>query len=53
MVVRGQMLADTRRSIWFVEPFSSEDLDEAATWLHRNGLADGMTVSHCEGPVKL
>lgn len=51
--VRDRMLDDPRRGIWLAEPFSAEDLDAAAAWLHRHLLVDGITVDQCEGPVRL
>lgn len=51
--VRDWMLDDPRRGIWLAEPFSAEDLDAAAAWLHRHLLVEGITVSGCEGPVRL
>jgi hypothetical protein len=50
---RDRMLDDSRRGIWLAEPFSAEDLDAAAAWLHRHHLVDGITVDQCEGPVRL
>lgn len=38
MPVRDTMLKDPRHGIWFAAPFTTEDLDEAAAWLHRQGL---------------
>jgi hypothetical protein len=51
--VRDRMLDDPGRGIWLAEPFSAEDLDAAAAWLHRHRLVDGITVDQCEGPVRL
>jgi hypothetical protein len=53
MPVRDEMINDLRRGIWFGQPFSKPDLDEAAAWLHRNGLAEGITVDQADGPVRL
>jgi hypothetical protein len=50
---RDQMLDDPRWGTWLAEPFSADDLDAAAAWLHRHGLVGGMTVEECEGPVRL
>ena len=50
---RDRMLADPRYGTWLAEPFSEEDLDAAAAWLHGQRLIDGMTVDECEGPVRL
>jgi hypothetical protein len=47
------MLGDSRHGTWFAEPFTTDDLDTAAGWLHRNGLVDGPTVDQAEGPVRL
>jgi hypothetical protein len=47
------MLGDARHGIWFAEPFTADDLDTAAAWLHRNGLVEGPTVAEAEGPVKI
>jgi hypothetical protein len=49
---RDQMLDDPRWGTWLAEPFSADDLDAAAAWLHRQHLVDGMTVDECEGPVR-
>lgn len=51
--VRDRMLDDPRRGVWLAEPFSAEDLDAAAAWLHRHLLVEGITVDQCEGPVRL
>ena len=53
MPARDEMINDPRRGIWFGQPFSEADLDEAAAWLHRNGLAEGITVDQADGPVRL
>jgi hypothetical protein len=47
------MSDDSRHGIWFAEPFTTDDLDAAAAWLHRNGLVEGPKVDQAEGPVKL
>lgn len=47
------MLNDAQHGIWFAEPFTDDDLDTAAAWLHGNGLVEGPTVEEAEGPVKL
>jgi hypothetical protein len=52
-LARNRMLDDPRYGNWLAEPFSESDLDEAAAWLHRHHLVDGMTVDKCEGPVRL
>lgn len=36
-VVRGEMLQD-QRGYFFASPFTADDLDAAAAWLHRQGL---------------
>jgi hypothetical protein len=51
--VRDQMLDDPRWGMWLAEPFSPEDLDAAAAWLHRQHLVEGITIDQCEGPVRL
>ena len=53
MPARYEMLGDASRGIWFGQPFSEADLDEAAAWLHRNGLVGGISVAECDGPVRL
>jgi hypothetical protein len=53
MPARDEMLNDLGRGIWFGQPFCEADLDEAAAWLHRNGLALGLTVDQADGPVRL
>lgn len=53
MPAPDEMLDDSRRGIWFGQRFSEADLDEAAAWLHRNGLVGGITVGELEGPVRL
>lgn len=50
---RDEMLADPRRGTWLAEPFSEDDLDAAAAWLHRQHLVDGVSVDQCEGPVRI
>jgi len=50
---RDRMLADPRYGTWLAEPFSEADLDDAAAWLHRQHLVDGITIDQCEGPVRL
>ena len=50
---RDRMLADPRWGTWLAEPFSADDLDAAAAWLHRQHLVEGITVDQCEGPVRL
>ena len=40
-VIRETMLQDLQRGYWFAEPFSDDDLDSAAAWLSRQGLAGG------------
>jgi hypothetical protein len=47
------MVDDIRHGIWFAEPFTDDDLDTAAGWLHRNGLVDGIMIAEADGPVKL
>ena len=50
---RDEMLDDPDRGLWFARPFSEVDLDEAAAWLHRQGLVEGNTIDQAEGPVRL
>lgn len=52
-LVRNSMLDDSRYGLWWGEPFTARDLDDAAAWLKRNGLADGPMVEQEEGPVRL
>jgi hypothetical protein len=53
MPARDEIPNDPGRGTWFGQPFSEADLDEAAAWLHRNGLVGGITVGELEGPVRL
>jgi hypothetical protein len=53
MPVRDAMLDDPRHGIWFGEPFTADDLDEAAAWLERQGLVKGISVAGARGPVRL
>jgi hypothetical protein len=46
-------MADTWHGPWYAGPFSEADLDDAADWLHRNGLVGGVTVDQALGPVRL
>jgi hypothetical protein len=41
---RDQILVDSRYGTWLAEPFSQADLDDAAAWLRRQGLVDGVMV---------
>lgn len=50
---RDEMLSDLRWGVWLAEPFSADDLDAAAAWLHRHGLVKGIMVDQCDGPVRL
>lgn len=52
-LVRNAMLDDPRHGLWWAEPFTARDLDDAAAWLKRNGLVDGPMVEQEEGPVRL
>ena len=52
-VVREKMLQDLQRGYWFAEPFSADDLDSAAAWLRRQGLADGIMTGEDYGPSHL
>jgi hypothetical protein len=52
-VVRDAMLQDPRRNSYFGEPFSADDLDAAAAWLQRQGLAGGAMIEQAQGPVVL
>jgi hypothetical protein len=52
-LVRNAMLDDPRHGLWWGESFTARDLDDAAAWLKRNGLADGPMVEQEEGPVRL
>src|SRR5690348_10437132 len=36
-LVRNAMLDDPRHGLWWGEPFTARDLDDAAAWLKRNG----------------
>ena len=53
MAARDEMLDDPGRGTWFGQRFSEADLDEAAAWLHGQGLVEGVTVAECAGPVHL
>lgn len=50
---RDRMLDDPQYGTWLAEPFSEADLDDAAAWLYRHHLVDGITIDQCEGPVRL
>jgi hypothetical protein len=52
-MARDMMLQDPQHCCWFAEPFSADDLDAAAAWLHRQGLVRGTTVDQAQGPVVL
>ena len=52
-VVRDTMLQDPRRNSYFGEPFLADDLDSAAAWLQRQGLAGGAMIDQAQGPVVL
>ena len=47
------MLDDPRHGLWWGEPFTDQDLDDAAAWLKRNSLVDGPMIGQEEGPVRL
>ena len=51
-VVRDRMLQD-QRGYFFAEPFTADDLDAAAAWLHRQGLVGGRMIAQAQGPVVL
>ena len=51
-VVRDTMLQD-RRGYFFAEPFTANDLDSAAAWLHRQNLVGGTMIGQALGPVRL
>ena len=51
-VDRDTMLQD-RRGYFFAEPFTADDLDAAAAWLHRQGLVGGTMIDQAQGPVVL
>jgi len=53
MPARDAMLDDPRHGLWYAEPFTDDDLDAAAAWLHRQSLVKGITVDQCVGPVRL
>lgn len=53
MAIRDKMLADTRHGIWFAEPFSDTDVEDASAWLKEKGLVDGIEIGECNGPVHL
>ena len=52
-VVRDRMLQDPQRGYYYAGPFTADDLDTAAAWLHRQGLARGTMIDQAEGPVVL
>jgi hypothetical protein len=52
-VARDTMLRDPQRGYYYAQPFSADDLDTAAAWLHRQGLARGTMIDQAEGPVVL
>jgi hypothetical protein len=52
-LIRDTILQDPQRGSFFAEPFSADDLDAAATWLHRQGLVGGTMINQAQGPVKL
>lgn len=47
-----RMLTDPRHGLFFAEPFSGTDVDEASAWLERNGLVKGPKVDGRLGPVR-
>jgi hypothetical protein len=47
------MLQDPQHGIWFGQPFTPADVDQAAAWLHRQDLVDGPTIGEAEGPIQL
>jgi len=48
-VDRDGILQD-QRGCFFAEPFTADDLDAAAAWLHRQGLAGGTMIAEAQGP---
>jgi hypothetical protein len=52
-VPRKTMMQDPRRSCFFAQPFSADDLDAAAAWLYRQGLVEGTMGRRAQGPVVL
>jgi hypothetical protein len=51
--VLEQMLADPGHGLWLAEPFTGDDLDEAAAWLDRKGLIKGTArMDQRTGPVR-
>lgn len=53
MPVRDAMLNDCQHGTWLAQPFASGDLAEAAAWLLRQGLVEGIMVDQDEGPIRL
>lgn len=47
-----QMPADPRHGVWLAEPFTSEDIDAAAAWLHEHGLVAGRKAAGRKGPLR-
>jgi hypothetical protein len=47
------MLQDPQHGIWFAQPFTPADLDQAAAWLHEEGLVGGITAEEAGGPILL
>lgn len=46
------IVSESRYGFWFGESFTPQDVDEAAAYLKRSGLADGLEVEEFEGPVQ-
>jgi hypothetical protein len=47
------MLDDPRHGVWYAEPFTERDLDDAAAWLKEKGLVAGIETAQTRGPVRL
>jgi hypothetical protein len=50
---RTVLLQDSRYGSWLAVPFTSDELAEAAAWLHENHLVDGPTIDQAIGPIHL
>lgn len=46
------MLDDRAHGIWYAEPFTAADLDQASAWLERHQLIAGPHFDQCYGPVQ-
>jgi hypothetical protein len=51
--LRDAMVTEARFGLWFADAFTDDDLADAAAWLHRHELVQGLTVAEFDGPVQL